>query len=102
MSWVTSSFRLNKRDDILTYAIQISRVNSPTPDDEPEEQVDSKKGGRITFAEDVNQPPNPSKALYIPPPRERDQGMQAGVFLRHNSKLGLTEHRVPDCGEGDV
>lgn len=54
-------------------------MNSQALEDKPEGEFDLKNGGRIAFAEDVNQPRNSSRALYVPPPRERDQDMRSGV-----------------------
>ncbi|RYP93693.1 hypothetical protein DL770_000224 [Monosporascus sp. CRB-9-2] len=35
----------------------------------------------ITFSADANPPPNDTKALYVPPPKERDNGTHAWILL---------------------
>ena len=66
-------------DNGLIYPIQTSRANSQEPKDEAEGHIDSRKSGSISFAKDVNAPRSSSSALYIPPPRERDQGMHTSI-----------------------
>lgn len=65
----------------LIHPFRRSGSSNVTQIDKADEKEDSKGDGHITFAQDVKLPhPSAGSTLHVPPPKERDQGMQL-VFL---------------------
>lgn len=70
----------------LIYPARISSVDNVTQIDEADREADSKGNGHITFAQDVKLPHLSPGTLYVPPPKERNQGMQLVFLMRRTSK----------------
>lgn len=70
---------------VLIYPARICSVDNKQPDD-PDGEADYKENGHITFARDVKLPHLSPGTLYIPSPKERDQGKQLVFVVRRTSK----------------